>query len=194
MNVELNIFVLNRCEKCCDLFIWWSFVSGHCRSFWSVTIISTFYIHSSYFTKKKTILIVVVYWMHRVLALVLCHAILQSSLSLPLYFNDHFLIRTKNKNKIRFSKTLPDVTKCAHLQKQLILSAIDSVDAKSKSGGIVVYSTCSISVEVCRALCVCVCVLMFGLFRKMKRLLTMRWEKEMLKLLILDCRYCLLCF
>jgi len=48
---------------------------------------------------------------------------------------------------IKFSKTLPDVTKCAHLQKQLILSAIDSVDAKSKSGGIVVYSTCSISVE-----------------------------------------------
>ena len=105
-----------------------------------------------------------------------------------------FSFERKIKNKIRFSKTLPDVTKCAHLQKQLILSAIDSVDAKSKSGGIVVYSTCSISVEVCRALCVCVCVLMFGLFRKMKRLLTMRWEKEMLKLLILDCRYCLLCF
>lgn len=72
----------------------------------------------------------------------------------------------KQKKPIRFSKTLPDVTKCAHLQKQLILSAIDSVDAKSKSGGIVVYSTCSISVEVRRvcvdAWCACWCLVCLG--------------------------------
>ena len=48
---------------------------------------------------------------------------------------------------VKFSKTAKDVAKCAHLQRELLLTAIDRCDASSKNGGFVVYSTCSISVE-----------------------------------------------
>uniref|UniRef100_A0A673HHT2 Probable 28S rRNA (cytosine(4447)-C(5))-methyltransferase n=1 Tax=Sinocyclocheilus rhinocerous TaxID=307959 RepID=A0A673HHT2_9TELE len=40
-----------------------------------------------------------------------------------------------------------DILRSAHLQKELILSAIDSVNADSPTGGYLVYCTCSIMVE-----------------------------------------------
>jgi 25S rRNA (cytosine2870-C5)-methyltransferase len=41
---------------------------------------------------------------------------------------------------------MADVKKCGHLQKELLLSAIDALNHKSKTGGVMVYSTCSVSV------------------------------------------------
>lgn len=48
---------------------------------------------------------------------------------------------------IKLTKTDADVMKSSHLQKELILQAIDMLDAHSSTGGYLVYSTCSISVE-----------------------------------------------
>ena len=48
---------------------------------------------------------------------------------------------------IKTQRTLKDIEVTTHLQKELLLSAIDSVDAQSKTGGFIVYSTCSVAVE-----------------------------------------------
>lgn len=48
---------------------------------------------------------------------------------------------------VKTNKTERDFMLLPHLQKQLLLSAIDSVDHASKTGGYVVYSTCSVTVE-----------------------------------------------
>ncbi|EPX71094.1 RNA methyltransferase Nop2 [Schizosaccharomyces octosporus yFS286] len=48
---------------------------------------------------------------------------------------------------VKTNKSERDFDTLSHLQRQLLLSAIDSVDADSKTGGYIVYSTCSITVE-----------------------------------------------
>ncbi|XP_041649709.1 probable 28S rRNA (cytosine(4447)-C(5))-methyltransferase [Cheilinus undulatus] len=48
---------------------------------------------------------------------------------------------------VKTSKDEADILRSAHLQKELLLSAIDSVNAESPSGGYLVYCTCSIMVE-----------------------------------------------
>jgi ribosomal RNA methyltransferase Nop2 len=48
---------------------------------------------------------------------------------------------------VKLQRTFKDIQRIAHLQKELLCAAIDAVDPTSKTGGIVVYSTCSISSE-----------------------------------------------
>ncbi|KAF3692062.1 putative 28S rRNA (cytosine-C(5))-methyltransferase [Channa argus] len=48
---------------------------------------------------------------------------------------------------VKTSKDEADIQRSAHLQKELILSAIDAVNAESPTGGYLVYCTCSIMVE-----------------------------------------------
>lgn len=48
---------------------------------------------------------------------------------------------------VKTNKTEKDFLKMPHLQKQLLIAAIDSVDHASKTGGYIVYSTCSVTVE-----------------------------------------------
>jgi ribosomal RNA methyltransferase Nop2 len=48
---------------------------------------------------------------------------------------------------VKVQRTVKDIQRVAHLQKELLRAAIDTVDANSPTGGVIVYSTCSISVE-----------------------------------------------
>ncbi|NXC97807.1 NOP2 methyltransferase, partial [Certhia familiaris] len=48
---------------------------------------------------------------------------------------------------VKTNKDEQDILRCAHLQKELILSAIDAVNAASETGGYIVYCTCSVMVE-----------------------------------------------
>ncbi|EZA59509.1 hypothetical protein DMN91_010827 [Ooceraea biroi] len=48
---------------------------------------------------------------------------------------------------VKMSKEGVDIQRCCTLQRELLLAAIDSVNARSDTGGIIVYSTCSILPE-----------------------------------------------
>lgn len=48
---------------------------------------------------------------------------------------------------VKTNKDAVDIQRCCTLQRELLLAAIDSVNARSTSGGIIVYSTCSILPE-----------------------------------------------
>ncbi|GLB35044.1 putative NOL1 NOP2 sun family protein [Lyophyllum shimeji] len=48
---------------------------------------------------------------------------------------------------VKVNKSERDFALLSHLQKQLILCAIDSVNPNSKTGGYIVYSTCSVTVD-----------------------------------------------
>lgn len=47
---------------------------------------------------------------------------------------------------VKVQRTIADVQKCAQLQKEMIIQAIDCLKYKNTSGGVLVYSTCSVSI------------------------------------------------
>ena len=48
---------------------------------------------------------------------------------------------------VKLQRTVKDIQRIAHLQKELLCAAIDACDHRSGTGGVIVYSTCSISTE-----------------------------------------------
>lgn len=49
--------------------------------------------------------------------------------------------------RVKTSKDVKDVQRCSHIQKELLLAAIDSVHKFDGHNGYIIYSTCSILVR-----------------------------------------------
>ena len=47
---------------------------------------------------------------------------------------------------VKVQRTIAEVNQCAHLQKELLLAAIDALKFKGTKGAVMVYSTCSVSI------------------------------------------------
>jgi 25S rRNA (cytosine2870-C5)-methyltransferase len=47
---------------------------------------------------------------------------------------------------VKVQRSMTDIQQCAHLQKELLLAAIDALKYKGTTGGVLVYSTCSVSI------------------------------------------------
>lgn len=54
---------------------------------------------------------------------------------------------TSKDPEVKLNKDMKSILRCSHIQRELILAAIDCLDANSKTGGYLVYSTCSILPE-----------------------------------------------
>lgn len=49
---------------------------------------------------------------------------------------------------VKSNKDEIDIQRCCTLQRELLLAAIDSLNARSSTGGYLVYSTCSVLVNI----------------------------------------------
>ncbi len=56
-----------------------------------------------------------------------------------MYWSDCNCVFALTCVSLQVSKTVADIHLCRNLQKELILHAIDSVNAGSKTGGVIVY-------------------------------------------------------